>query len=134
MLAILQVKTLLLQALAFKNLKNPYHLSIKLQFHWTDHKVKVHFFVCVLGYLLATILWRKARLGAQFSGTLKPLLDTLTNIWLATLLEESKTRGAVKEIYKLEKVSDSENRLMEALEIKDLHNNRPKIGGVGVYN
>ena len=119
---------------AFKNLKNPYHLSIKPQFHWTDHKVKVHFFVCVLGYLLATIVWRKARLGAQFSGTLDTLLDTLNNIRLATLLEESETRGAVKAIYKLEEVSDIENNLMEALEIKDLHNNRPRIGGVSVYN
>ena len=118
---------------AFKNLKNPYHLSIKPQFHWTDHKVKVHFFICVLGYLLATIVWCKARIGAQFSGTLDSLLDTLNNIRLASILEESKTRGAVKAIYKLEEVSDSENRLMEALEIKDLHNNRPKINGVGVY-
>jgi len=119
---------------AFKNLKNPHHLSIKPQFHWTDHKVKVHFFVCVLGYLLATIVWRKARTKTQFSGTLNTLLDTLNNIRLATLLEESETRGAVKAIYKLEEVSDSENRLMEALEIKDLHNNRPRIGGVSVYN
>ncbi|MHB8277768.1 MAG: IS1634 family transposase [Candidatus Humimicrobiaceae bacterium] len=119
---------------AFKNLKNPYHLCVKLQFHWTDQKVRVHFFICVLGYLLAAIVWRKARLGAQFSGTLDTLLDTLNNIRLASLLEESKTRGAVKAIYKLEEVSDSENRLMEALEIKDLYNNRPRIGGVGVYN
>ncbi|MHB8280097.1 MAG: IS1634 family transposase, partial [Candidatus Humimicrobiaceae bacterium] len=118
---------------AFKNLKNPYHLSIKPQFHWTDQKIRVHFFICVLGYLLAAIVWRKARLGAQFSGTLDNLLDTLGNIRLAALLEENKNRGAVKAIYKLEEVSDIENRLMQALEIEDLHNNRPKIGGVSVY-
>jgi len=118
---------------AFKNLKNPYHLSIKPQFHWTDQKVRVHFFICVLGYLLAAIVWRKARLGAQFSGTLDNLLDTLGNIRLAALLEENKNRGAVKAIYKLEEVSDIENRLMQALEIEDLHNNGPKIGGVSVY-
>ena len=119
---------------AFKNLKNPYHLSIKPQFHWTDQKVKVHFFICVLGYLLAALVWRKARLGAQFSGTLDGLLDTLGNIRLATILEESKTRGAIKAIYKLEEVSDIERRLIQALEIGDLHNNRPKINGVSVYN
>ncbi|MHB1252901.1 MAG: IS1634 family transposase [Candidatus Humimicrobiaceae bacterium] len=119
---------------AFKNLKNPYHLSIKPQFHWTDQKVRVHFFICVLGYLLAAIVWRKARTKAQFSGTLDNLLDTLGNIRLATILEESKTRGAIKAIYKLEEVSDIENRLIQALEIEDLHNNRPKINGVSVYN
>jgi hypothetical protein len=31
-------------------------------------------------------------------------------------------------------MSDMENTFMEALEIKDLHNSRLKINGVGVYN
>ena len=119
---------------AFKNLKNPYHLSIKPQFHWTDQKVRVHFFICVLGYLLAALVWRKAKHGAQFSGTLDSLLDTLGNIRLAAIFEESKTRGAIKTIYKLEEVSDIERRLIQALDIEDLHNNRPKINGVSVYN
>jgi transposase len=119
---------------AFKNLKNPYHLTIKPQFHWTDDKVRVHMFICVLGYLLAAIVWRKVRLLTEFSGSLDTLLDTLNNIRLATVLEESKTSGAVKAIYKLEEMSDMENTIMEALEIKDLHNRRPKIKGVGVYS
>ena len=119
---------------AFKNLKNPYHLAITPQFHWTDHKIRVHMFICVLGYLLAATMWRRVRLSTQFNGTLDTLLDTLNNIRLATVLEESKTPGAVKAIYKLEEMSAMENTLMEALEIKDLHNNRPKFNGVGVYN
>ena len=40
----------------------------------------------------------------------------------------------VKAIYKLEEMSDMENEIMEALNIKDLHNKRPKIKGVGVYS
>jgi len=82
---------------------------------------------------LAALVWRKAKTKAQFSGTLDSLLDTLGNIRLATILEESKTRGAIKAIYKLEEVSDIERRLIQALDIEDLHNNRPKIGGVSVY-
>jgi len=118
---------------AFKNLKNPYHLALKPQFHWTDQKIMVHYFICVLGYLLSAILWRQARLKAQFNGSLDTLLDMLNNIRLATLLEESNTRGRVKAIYKLEEMSNDENLLLEALEIKDLHNDRPKLKGVGVY-
>ncbi len=118
---------------AFKNLKNPYHLALKPQFHWTDQKIVVHYFICVLGYLLTAILWRQARLKAQFNGSLDTLLDMLNNIRLATLLEESNTRGRVKTIYKLEEMSDDENLLLEALEVKDLHNDRPKLKGVGVY-
>ena len=119
---------------AFKNLKNPYHLAITPQFHWTDHKIRVHMFICVLGYLLAAITRRRVRLSTEFKMTLDTLFDTLNNIRLATVLEESKTPGAVKAIYKLEEMSSVENALMEALEINDLHNNRPKINGVGVYN
>ncbi|GAH47962.1 unnamed protein product [marine sediment metagenome] len=91
-------------------------------------------FICVLGYLLAAITWRRVRLSTQFNGTLDTLFDTLNNIRLSTILEDSKTPGAVKAIYKLEEMSSMENTLMEALEIKDLHNNRPRINSVGVYN
>ncbi|RLD93049.1 MAG: IS1634 family transposase, partial [Bacteroidetes bacterium] len=41
---------------AFRNLKNPYHLALKPQYHWTDQKIKVHYFICVIGYLLSSII------------------------------------------------------------------------------
>lgn len=119
---------------AFRNLKNPYHLALKPQFHWTDQKIKVHFFICVLGYLLASIVWHQAKVHAQFKGTLDTLLDTLNNIRLATMLEETQTRGRVKATYKLEEMSDEETLIMNALGIKDFHKNLPKFQGVSVYN
>jgi transposase len=117
----------------FKNLKNPYHLALKPQFHWTDQKIIVHYFGCVLGYQLSAIVWRQAKSEARFTGALDTLLDMLNNVRLGTILEESKTRGRVKATYKLEEMSDEENVIMEALAIKDFHNNRPKFKGVGVY-
>jgi transposase len=117
----------------FKNLKNPYHLALKPQFHWTDQKIIVHYFGCVLGYQLSAIVWRQAKLEAPFRGALDTLLDRLNNIRLGTILEESKTRGRVKATYKLEEISDEEDAIMEALAIKDFHNRRPKLKGVGVY-
>jgi len=117
----------------FKNLKNPYHLALNPQFHWTDQKIIVHYFGCVLGYQLSAIVWRQAKIGARFRGSLDTLLDMLNNIRLGTILEESKTRGRVKATYKLEEMSDEEDAIIEALSIKDFHNNRPKFKGVGVY-
>jgi transposase len=117
----------------FKNLKNPYHLALKPQFHWTDQKIIVHYFGCVLGYQLSAIVWRQAKLEAPFRGALDTLLDRLNNIRLGAILEESKTRGRVKATYKLEEISDEEDAIMEALAIKDFHNRRPKLKGVGVY-
>lgn len=119
---------------AFRNLKNSYHLALKPQFHWTDQKSRVHFFICVLGYLLAAIVWHQAKAHAQFKGTLDTLFDTLNNVRLVTMLEETKTRGRVKARYNLEEMSDEETLIMNALEIKDFHNNRPKFQGVSVYN
>ena len=31
-------------------------------------------------------------------------------------------------------MTDEEKELMQALQIKDMHNNRPRINGVGVYS
>lgn len=119
---------------AFRNLKNPYHLALKPQFHWTDQKIRVHFFICVLGYLLASIVWHQAKAHAQFRGTLDTLLDTLNNIRLSAMLEETKVRGRVKATYKLEEMSDKESLLMNALGIMDFHKHRLKLQGLSVYN
>jgi len=59
--------------------------------------------------------------------------QALSNICLATLLEESNTRSRVKAVYKLEEMSKEEKSILQALEVEDLHNNRPKLKGVGVY-
>jgi len=118
---------------AFKNLKNPYHLTLKPQYHWTDQKIIVHYFICVLGFLLIAIIWRQVKNEIGYDHSVDTLLDTLNNIRLATILEESTTRGRVKAEYKLEEMSEEEKRIMEALKIKDFHINRPKFNGVGVY-
>jgi len=93
---------------AFKNLKNPYHLSLKPQYHWTDQKIEVHYFICVLGYLLTSLVWRQLKLKLNYKKSLDTLLDTLNNIRLATMLEESKKPGRIKAIYKLEEMTDEE--------------------------
>ncbi len=116
----------------FKNIKNPYHLALRPQYHWTDQKIKVHF--CVLGYLLTAIIWREARIKAQFKGSLDTLLDTLNNIRLAKMLEDTKTSGKIKATYKLEEMQPEEESMIDALEVKDMHNNRLKFNGIGVYN
>ncbi|RPJ03909.1 MAG: IS1634 family transposase, partial [Spirochaetaceae bacterium] len=92
---------------AFRNLKNPAHLALRPQYHWTDQKIAVHFFICVLGYLLATVVRREAIKKASFVGSMDALLDTLNNIRLATIIEESITPGPAKATHKLE-VLDAE--------------------------
>jgi transposase len=118
---------------AFKNMKNPYHLALNPQYHWTDQKIKVHYFICVIGYLLSSIIWREAKLKAGYAGSLDNLLDLLNNIRLGTMLEESKKTGKPKATYKLEEMNEVEKRIMKALDIENAHNEQPKIKNVGVY-
>jgi len=118
---------------AFRNMKNPYHLALKPQYHWTDQKIKVHYFICVIGYLLSSIIWREARLKAGYKGSLDNLLDMLNNIRLGTMLEESKKTGKPKATYMLELMTEAEKNIMLALGIENAHNERPKIKNVGIY-
>jgi transposase len=118
---------------AFKNMKNPYHLTLKPQYHWTEQKIKVHYFICVIGYLLSSIIWGEAKLKASYAGSLDNLLDMLNNIRLGTILEESKKTGKPKATYKLEEMTEYEKKIMQVLGIEKDHNERPKIRNVGVY-
>jgi transposase len=119
---------------AFKNIKNPYHLAVTPEFHWTDQKIRVHYFSCVLGYLMASLVWREARLNANFAGTLDTLLDTLNNIRLATLLEITGKCGKPKATRQLEEMTEDQFRLMDALHLAQIHEKPFKINGVSVYN
>ncbi|MEI7512964.1 MAG: IS1634 family transposase, partial [Candidatus Uhrbacteria bacterium] len=119
---------------AFKNIKNPYHLAVTPEFHWTDQKIRVHYFSCVLGYLLASLIWREARIKADFTGTLDTLLDTLNNIRLTTLLEMSRKRGTPKATRQIEEMTDDQRRLVDGLNLADLHKTQIKIDGVSVYS
>lgn len=119
---------------AFKNIKNPYHLAVTPEFHWTDQKIRVHYFSCIIGYLLASLIWREARMKTNFTGTLDTLLDTLNNIRLSTVLEMSGKRGAPKATRQIEEMTDDQIRLMDGLKLMDVHKKPFKINSIGVYN
>ena len=53
---------------AFKQMKNPHFLGWSPMFHWTDSKIRVHAFYCVLALLLTSLLQRElAQKGEQLS-------------------------------------------------------------------
>jgi len=119
---------------AFKNVKNPYHLAVRPQFHWTDQKIAVHFFLCVLGYLMTTLLLREARRKAGFNGSMDTFLDRLNSIRLATAISVTGKRGKPKIAYQLEQLDEPQRKLAQALDILDAHLKRPKMNGISVYN
>lgn len=64
---------------AFKQLKNTEHLTVRPVFHWTDDKIKVHIFTCVLAYRLCCLLVKElADMGIRT--TINQLLDEMSGI------------------------------------------------------
>jgi transposase len=64
---------------AFRTLKDPHHIALRPQYHWTDQKVRVHVFVCVLALLLLSLLRRHAA-ARGFPRSLPKLLHLLGGI------------------------------------------------------
>lgn len=119
---------------AFRNIKNPYHGAIRPQFHWTDQKIRVHVFTCILGFLLESIVYRRAQMHGYEKTNYDNLFDRLKNIRLATLIEKTGKPGRMKAVYELEETEQEDEVLLDALHIRDMHINRPKLKGLVVYN
>lgn len=72
---------------SFKILKDPFHLALRPQHHWTDQKIEVHAFCCVLAYLLVRLIHTRVVEQTSFGGTTRTLMDLLGQIRRATILE-----------------------------------------------
>jgi transposase len=71
---------------AFADMKDPHFLSWEPMFHWTDSKIRVHAFYCVLALILGSLLQRRAAqngLPLSMQGLFKALsgIQEVTNIF-----------------------------------------------------
>jgi transposase len=107
---------------AFKKMKNPFHLAIRPQYHWTDQKIEVHGFICFLAFLMVMIAYKRAKEKVGFKGSTHTLLEKLSAIRLATFIESpaKKTKGRYKTNYRLEEMDPDIFELAEAMNVTDL--------------
>ena len=73
---------------SFKVLKDPFHLAFRPQYHWTDQKIEVHAFCCVLAYLVVRLVHARAVETTSFSGTTRSLMDLLGQVRRATVVDK----------------------------------------------
>ena len=79
---------------AFKQMKNPHFLGWSPMYHWTDSKIQVHAFYCVLALLLTSLLQRElARKGEPLS--INRMLEELGGI-RETLVVYPRSQGQRK--------------------------------------
>lgn len=107
---------------AFKNMKNPFHLAIRPQYHWTDQKIEVHAFICLLAFLMVMMAYKRAKEKAGFKGSPHTLLEKLSAIRLATFIEspEAKSKGRYKANYRLEEMDPDIYELAKAMDVTDM--------------
>lgn len=106
----------------FRNLKNPYHLTIRPQYHWTDQKIETHILMCIIGYLLIIAAYTKARRANVYKKNIDNFMEDLKSIRLACRIKKKSQK--VK--YQLEQTPGLLRKLLRLLGIS-LDNLRPDI-------
>lgn len=101
----------------FRRLKNPHHLAFRPTYHWTDQKLRVHGFICVLALLLCSLLRRNLH-QAGISLSVGRLLDELGGIREVTNLYESAPRSRKPVVTRtLSRLSDTQRQLYDVLQL-----------------
>ena len=104
---------------AFRQLKDDEHMAVRPQFHWTDQKIHVHTFCCLLALLLGRVIELEARELGHRQG-LSGLLDVLGTVRLAMVLRPSGKKGGRPRCeWKLEEATPEALRLFRRLVPKE---------------
>lgn len=101
----------------FAHMKDPIHLMLRPQYHWTDQKLHVHVFTCVLSYLLARLLHLRAQQALGYTRSMERLLDTLAEVRRVKIARSTQKRG-VRVTSQLEDMDPDVAKLFEALGIQ----------------
>jgi len=103
----------------FKNMKNTNFLHWQPAYHWTDQKIRVHAFYCVLALLLATLA-RKTAVQAGIDLTLPALLKELTAIREVAVIYPGGTLAHRKDHITLSRMSPRQRKLAQCLQIANI--------------
>lgn len=100
---------------AFKQMKNTDHLGFRPIYHWTDQKIRVHAFYCVLALRLCCLLQRELHdRGIDLSRN--RMLDLLADIkQVITVYPKKGESKKDREVFSLSKLSPESKKVMEAL-------------------
>jgi len=106
---------------AFREMKDPRFLTFRPSFHWTDQKLRVHAFYCVLALMILSLLRRKlAKAGTKVS-TAK-MMEALTGIHEVDVLFPTPANAPPRIRTVLSATDKLQRAMLDAL---DLHRHRP---------
>jgi len=96
----------------FRQLKDPHVVSFSPMHHWTDQKIRVHVFTCVLALAVAHLMRRTVeRAGLHLS--VRELLEQLEGIGETVLLHHDGGKGRPRAQRLLTDMDDTQRRLFD---------------------
>jgi transposase len=107
----------------FRQMKDPKIVSFSPMFHWTEQKIRVHVFYCVLALMTARLMVREAdRRGVHMS--VRVLLDTLADIQETVLVYQGE-RGRPRARRMLTETDPTARRLYDIFGLDAYAPNQP---------
>jgi transposase len=96
----------------FRQLKDPHVVSFSPMHHWTDSKIRVHVFYCVLALAVAHLMRRQAA-SAGLHLSVRELLNTLAGIGETVLLYHDGGKGRPRARRMLTDMDSAQQRLFD---------------------
>jgi transposase len=101
---------------AFKTMKNPHFVSWRPLGHWTDQKIRVHAFYCVLALLLASLL-RRTLAQEEIHLSIPKMLAELSEIQEVALFY--RTPGShTQPVISYSQMSPLQQQLLQVLDLQ----------------
>lgn len=107
---------------SFRQMKNPHIVSFGPMHHWTDQKIRVHVFYCVLALTIAHLMRREAE-NAGLHLSVRELLDQLAGIQETVLFYHDGGKGRPRARRMLTETTDLQDKLADLFNI---HQYAPK--------
>lgn len=103
---------------AFREMKDPHHIALRPQYHWTDQKVRVHVFTCVLALMLVSLLRRDLhKKGIDLS--MRRMLELLGDIREMVMFFPPQGRGGKATVRtSITTMSPEQRALYDALDLE----------------
>lgn len=101
----------------FRCMKDPYHICLRPQYHWTDQKIEVHVFCCVLALMLCSLLRRQLH-QRGLERSIPDMLDQLGKIHeVGVVYPSPDKRGTPTLQMTLSRMSEEQRILYDALDL-----------------
>ena len=101
----------------FRQLKDPHVVSFSPLHHWTDQKIRVHVFYCVLALAVAHLMRRQAE-QAQLKLSVREMLDQLAGIEETVLLYHDGGKGRPRAQRMLTDMNTTQRTLADLFDIQ----------------